>query len=191
MLVEEIFYNQFSGNIHFTASRDLKIYIEKILFLQKALQRALKNDRTFFFHDDNSLYLRRLDEIFQVARTKGLITKHYVNSNGVSYEFAEDGKKGGAKLVRVVEPFAQLLAFVQTNDGICYDASTWEKLRISESARKPDGKKEVKFFNYTSKAYEFQNKPSYGIMGLGKKRSRDLDHSGGKGSGPPGGKRPK
>ena len=180
MLIDNIFFNSFTGNIHFSASRDIKSYIEKILFLQKAVQRGRGNDKTFFYHDDTSPYLRRIDEILQAARSKGLIIKHFVNSSGVSFEFPGEGNGGKPKLVKVVEPFAQLLIFIQDSaihlDGISYSKDVWDKLKISESSRKPDGKKEIKYFNYTTKNYVYQNKPP-----SNRKRSND---GSGKGSGP-------
>ena len=179
MLIQNTFFNTYTGNIHFSAARGIKGYIEKILFLQKAVQRARGNDKTFFYHDDLSPYLRRIDEILQAARSKGLISKHFVNSNGVSFEFEGEEANGKPRIIRVVEPFAQLMVFVQDNsmNGISYNKSAWEKLKISESTRKADGKKEIKYFNYTTKTYAFVSKPP-----TNRKRSRE-DHAG-TGSGP-------
>ena len=156
-LIKDEYFNRYSGNIHFYASKDSLDYINAAMFIVRNYQFSKPNN-CWYLHEDTSEFCRYLKSILDWGKKLQVISRFYISGRGTSVYWKPDEMDEANIEVQcqIMEPFAQILCHFDSDEDV-KDIEKWKNVRLvnhnSKARRYHD-----KYFNYATKTFIFEKK---------------------------------
>ena len=143
-------FNDYAGRIEFTFHHsEPQVFLVETLFLLKILQSQSKEKGCWYFDEKLSGYQDYLATFLNAARREGMVRKFKI-SNRKNWFVIKSEDQATERLIHIVEPLAQLLSHVRTNNNIpSRNRADWKHVVEINKERSPLATKCHKIFNYS------------------------------------------